>query len=106
MNVRSGNPATRNITTSGLDLLALSADARLHLGNTAIIAVTGLRNPCTQLERIRSGLKKATLERDPDGNVIRKAGIMGIVLTGSEIRVGDPIDVELPPPPHRSLIPV
>jgi len=54
--------------------LALSADARLHLGDTAIIAVTGLRNPCTQLERIRPGLMKATLERDPDGNVIRKAG--------------------------------
>ena len=49
---------------------------------------------------------KATLERDPDGNVIRKAGIMGIVLTGGEIRVGDPIDVELPPPPHRPLAPV
>jgi MOSC domain-containing protein YiiM len=49
---------------------------------------------------------KATLERDPDGNVIRKAGIMGIVLTSSEIRVGDPIDVELPPPPHRPLAPV
>jgi len=54
-----GNPATRNITTSGLDLLALSADARLHLGDTAIIAVTGLRNPWTQLERIRPGLMKA-----------------------------------------------
>lgn len=95
-----------NITTSGLDLLALPAGARLHLGDAAIVTVTGLRNPCTQLERIRSGLMKATLERDPDGSVIRKAGIMGIVLTGGEIRVGDPIDVELPPPPHRPLAPV
>ena len=95
-----------NITTSGLDLLALPADARLHLGDAAIVVVTGLRNPCTQLERIRPGLMKATLERDPDGNLIRKAGIMGIVLTGGEIRVGDPIDVELPPPPHRPLAPV
>jgi len=86
--------------------LALSIDARLHLCDTGIIAVTGLRTPCTQLERIRSGLMKATLERDPDGSVTRKAGIMGIVLTGSEIRVGDPIDVELPPPPHRPLAPV
>jgi MOSC domain-containing protein YiiM len=86
--------------------LALPAGARLHLGDAAIVTVTGLRNPCTQLERIRPGLMKATLERDPDGNVIRKAGIMGIVLTGSEIRVGDPIDVELPPPPHRPLAPV
>jgi len=74
------------LTTLGLDLLALPADARLHLGDTAIVAVTGLRNPCTQLERIRPGLIKATLERDPDGNLIRKAGIMGIVLTTGEVR--------------------
>ena len=66
--------------------MALSADARLHRGDTAIIAVTGLGNPCTQLERIRPGLIKATLERDPDGNVIRKADIRGIVLTRSETR--------------------
>jgi len=70
------------------------------------VTPAGLRNPCTQLERIRPGLMKATLERDPDGNVIRTAGIMGIILTGGEIRVGDPIDVELPPPPHRPLAPV
>jgi MOSC domain-containing protein YiiM len=95
-----------NITTSGLDLLALPTDARLHLGDAAIVVVTGLRNPCTQLERIRPGLMKATLEHDLEGNLIRKAGIMGIVLTGGEIRVGDPIDVELPPPPHRPLAPV
>jgi MOSC domain-containing protein YiiM len=95
-----------NITTSGLDLLALLAGARLHLGDAAIVTVTGLRNPCTQLERLRPGLMKATLERDMDGNLIRKAGIMGTVLIGGEIRVGDPIDVELPPPPHRPLAPV
>ena len=95
-----------NITTSGLDLLALPTGARLHLGDVAIVVVTGLRNPCTQLERIRPGLMKATLEHDLEGNLIRKAGIMGIVLTGGEIRVGNPIDVELPPPPHRPLAPV
>src|SRR5690348_10879130 len=106
MDVRSGNPATGNIATSGLDLVALAADAQLHLGDAAIVMVTGLRNPCTQLERIRPGLMKATLEHDLEGNVIRKAGIMGIVLTGGEIRVGDPIDIELPRPPHRPLAPV
>ena len=74
-----------NITTEGLDLLALPANAKLRLGNVAVVVVTGLRNPCTQLERIRPGLMKATLERDPDGIFIRKAGIMGIVLTGGEI---------------------
>jgi MOSC domain-containing protein YiiM len=95
-----------NITTSGLDLLALPAHARLLLGDAAIVAVTGLRNPCTQLERIRPGLMKATLEHDRGGNLIRKAGIMGIVLTGGEIRVGDPIGVELPPLPHQPLAPV
>jgi MOSC domain-containing protein YiiM len=97
MNVRSGNPATRNITTSGLDLLALSADAQLHLGDAAIVIVTGRPNPCTQLERIRPGLKKATLERDPDGNVIRKAGIMGIVLTGGEVRIGNQLTLNCRP---------
>ncbi len=95
-----------NITTSGIDLLALPAGARLLLGDAAIVAVTGLRNPCTQLERIRPGLMQATLERDADGNLTRKAGIMGVVLTGGEIRVGDPIGVELPPLPHRPLAPV
>ncbi len=95
-----------NITTSGLNLLALPADARLRLGDAAVVAVTGLRNPCTQLDRIRPGLMKATLERDPDGHLIRKAGVMGIVLTGGEIRAGDPINVELPLPPHRPLAPV
>ena len=95
-----------NITTRGIDLLALPANAKLRLGNVAVVVVTGLRNPCTQLERIRPGLMKATLERDPDGNLIRKAGIMGIVLTGGEIRRGDPIEVELPPPPYRLLVPV
>jgi MOSC domain-containing protein YiiM len=95
-----------NITTTGLDLLALPTETRLHLGGTAVVAVTGLRNPCAQLDLIRPGLMKATLGRDTDGNLIRKAGIMGIVLAGGEIRPGDPIQVELPPPPHRPLIAV
>ena len=95
-----------NVTTSGLDLLALPTGARLRLGNAAVVEVTGLRNPCAQLERIQPGLMNATLERDADGNLIRKAGIMGIVLAGGKIRPGDPILVELPPPPHRPLAPV
>lgn len=92
-----------NITTRGLDLLALPAGTRLRLGSDAIVEVTGLRNPCVQIEAFRPGLLKAVLGRDADGNLIRKAGIMGIVLQGGEVRAGDPIGVTLPAPPHRAL---
>jgi MOSC domain-containing protein YiiM len=95
-----------NITTRGVDLLALPAGARLHVGGTAVIEATGLRDPCSQLDGIRPGLMQATLARDASGNVIRKAGIMGVVLVDGEVRPGDPIRVELPPEPHRALAPV
>ena len=95
-----------NVTTSGIDLLALPTGARLRLGDAAVVEVTGLRNPCAQLDHIQPGLMKATLDRDPDGNLIRKAGIMGIVIGGGEIRPGDPIRLELPSPPHTPLAPV
>jgi MOSC domain-containing protein YiiM len=95
-----------NVTTSGLDLLALPEGTRLRFGGEAVVEVTGLRNPCAQLDRIRSGLMKATLGRDAEGNLIRKAGVMGVVVAGGDIRPGDPIAVELPPPPHRPLVPV
>ncbi|HEY1795287.1 MAG TPA: MOSC domain-containing protein [Stellaceae bacterium] len=92
-----------NVTTAGVDLLALPTGARLHLGDDAIVEVTGLRNPCHQLNGLRPGLMKATLDRDADGNLIRKAGIMAIVINGGDVRPGDPIAVDLPPPPHRKL---
>jgi MOSC domain-containing protein YiiM len=95
-----------NITTSGVDLLGLPTGTRLHLGKTAVVEVTGLRNPCVQLDHFQSGLMAAVLERDEHGRLIRKAGVMGIVLTGGEVQPGDPITVELPPAPHRSLEPV
>jgi MOSC domain-containing protein YiiM len=95
-----------NVTTAGIDLLGLPTGTRLRLGSEAVVEVTGLRNPCTQLERIRPGLMKATLDRDADGNLVRKAGIMGIVLSGGDVRPGDAVAVELPPPPHRPLAPV
>lgn len=95
-----------NITTSGLDLLGLAAGARLHLGGSAVIEVTGLRNPCAQLDKIQKGLMAATLDRDGAGNLVRKAGIMGVVLVSGEVRPGDPIRVEPPPPPYRPLSPV
>jgi MOSC domain-containing protein YiiM len=95
-----------NVTTRGIDLLALPTGTRLHLGDAAVVEVTGLRNPCVQLDRFQEGLTAATLERDENGELVRKAGIMGIVLTGGDVRAGDPIRVELPPPPHQPLKPV
>jgi MOSC domain-containing protein YiiM len=95
-----------NITTQGLDVLGLPAGARLHLGETAVVEVTGLRNPCAQLDRIQPGLMAATLGRHQNGNLVRKAGIMAVVIIGGEVRPGDPILVELPPEPHRPLAPV
>jgi hypothetical protein len=85
-----------NLTTRGLDLIALSAGAKLHLGQGAVIAVTGLRNPCIQLDRFRPGLMAACLGRDAQGRLVRKAGIMGIVLAGGEVRPGDAIRIEAP----------
>ena len=95
-----------NVTTRGVDLLRLPAGARLHLGDTAVIEVTGLRNPCAQLDRIQRGLMGATLERGQDGSLIRKAGIMAVVLAGGDVRPGDPIRVELPAEPFQLLTPV
>ena len=95
-----------NITTRGVDLLGLPSGTRLHLGDTAVVEVTGLRNPCAQLNRIQPGLMAATLDRDEDGNLVRKAGIMGVVVASGEVRAGDPIRVEMPPRPHRRLAPV
>ena len=92
-----------NVTTRGIDLLALPAGARLHLGEGAVVQVTGLRNPCAQLDRFQPGLMAAVLDRDADGGLVRKAGIMAIVLAGGDVRPGDPIRVELPPQPHRLL---
>ncbi|WP_416145997.1 MOSC domain-containing protein [Parvibaculum sp.] len=95
-----------NITTRGVELLALPAGTNLHIGDSAIIEVTGLRNPCTQLDGIQPGLMQAVLGRDADGNLIRKAGIMGIVLQGGEVQPNDSVRIVLPPEPHSPLKPV
>jgi MOSC domain-containing protein YiiM len=95
-----------NVTTRGIDLLGLPTGTRLRLGREAIIEVTGLRNPCSQLDKFQNGLMKATLGRDAQGNLIRKAGVMGIVLAGGDVFPGDTIGVELPAAPHQPLVPV
>ncbi|HEV7409688.1 MAG TPA: MOSC domain-containing protein [Bradyrhizobium sp.] len=92
-----------NVTTSGIDLLALPTGARLHLGATAVVEVTGLRNPCIQIDDFQKGLMAATLDKDATGNLIRKAGIMSIVLADGEVRPGDTIRITLPGGPHRPL---
>ncbi|MEU8196588.1 MOSC domain-containing protein [Microbispora amethystogenes] len=103
--VRAGDMG-ENVTTRGVDLLGLPTGTRLHLGESAVVEVTGLRNPCGQLNGLQDGLMKAVLDRDEDGNLVRKAGIMGVVVTGGEVRPGDPIRVELPAGPHHPLQPV
>jgi MOSC domain-containing protein YiiM len=95
-----------NVTTQGIDLLALPRGARLRIGRDVVLQVTGLRNPCVQLDRFQHGLMQAVLDRAPDGTLIRKAGIMTIVETGGEIYVGDPILIDLPAGPQLGLQPV
>lgn len=95
-----------NVTTRGIDLLALPAGTRIRLGSQALVALTGLRNPCEQLEGIQRGLMAAVLERDAEGNLIRKAGVMAVVVAGGDVRPGDAIVVSLPALPHVSLQPV
>ncbi|MEI5664632.1 MOSC domain-containing protein [Bosea sp. CCNWLW174] len=92
-----------NVTTRGLDLLALPTGAQLRLGPNALVEITGLRNPCVQIEAFQPGLLKAVLGRDANGGLIRKAGIMAIVLEGGEVRPGDSIEISLPALPHRAL---
>ncbi len=95
-----------NVTTRGLDLLALPTGTRLRLGADAVVEVTGLRNPCGQLDDFRPGLMAATLGRDTGGRLLRKAGVMAIVLAGGDVHAGDTIAVELPPGERRPLEPV
>lgn len=92
-----------NITTTGVDLLALPTGTLLHLGDEAVVEVTGLRNPCRQIDHFQGGLLKQVVGRDEAGDIVRKAGIMSVVLVGGVVRPGDPVKVELPAGPHRPL---
>ncbi|MCP2331845.1 MOSC domain-containing protein [Actinoalloteichus caeruleus] len=93
-----------NVTTSGLDLVALPTDTLLVFPGGAAVRVTGLRNPCHQINRFRPGLLGQVIGRDDRGEVVRRAGIMGVVVQGGEIRPGDTITVELPTAPHSPLV--
>jgi MOSC domain-containing protein YiiM len=95
-----------NILTEDLDLLGLPTGTRLKLGDEAEIEITGLRNPCEQINSVHPELLRRLAYRDESGELLRLAGIMAIVLTTGEIRTGDTIRVRLPNQPHRSLAPV
>ncbi|WP_372366046.1 MOSC domain-containing protein [Candidatus Uabimicrobium sp. HlEnr_7] len=95
-----------NITTRNVALLKLPTGTKLYLGESAIVEITGLRNPCNQLNQLQEGLMNAVLDKDKEGNLIRKAGIMGIVIAGGIVKPDDIIKVELPEKPHKPLMPV
>ena len=95
-----------NVTTEGIELLALPSGTRLHLGTSAVVEITGLRNPFIQIDTFQKGLMAATLDKDAQGNLVRKAGVMSIVIADGDIRPGDAIRVEWPAGPHRPLQPV
>ena len=101
-NVRAGDMG-ENVTTRGIALLELPTGTRLRIGPDAVVELTGLRNPCTQLDGFHPGLLRAVLDRLPDGSVVRKSGVMSIVLSGGNVEPGDPIEVELPAPPLQRL---
>lgn len=92
-----------NILTRNLDLLGLPAGTHLRIGKNAAVELTGLRNPCAQLDGFRAGLRHAVLDQDADGHLIRKAGVMAVVISGGWVEAGDDVQVFLPPEPHRKL---
>ncbi len=95
-----------NVTTRGVDLLALPTGTRLALGADAVVELTGLRNPCRQLDGIQAGLMNAVLRRDEERQLVRRAGVMAVVVASGEVRAGDTVGVTVPAPPHLALQPV
>jgi len=92
-----------NVTTSGVDLLALPLGTRIHLGADAVVELTGLRSPCSKINKYQGGLMKALVEKDDDGCIVRKSGVMGIVIAGGVVAPGDALRVELPQGEHVAL---
>jgi MOSC domain-containing protein YiiM len=95
-----------NVTTTGVDLLGLPVGTVLRLGDAAEVEITGLRNPCYQIDHFQDGLLQHMVDRAADGTVVRKAGVMAVVRSGGEVRPGDTVTVVLPPEPYRALAPV
>lgn len=95
-----------NVLTRGIDLLGLSRGTRLRLGSQALIEITGLRNPCKQIDGLAPGLMQATLDYAADGSLIRKCGVMAVVVEDGTVHVGDGIELESVPLAHEPLEPV
>lgn len=95
-----------NVTTCGVDLLALPRGTQLRLGAQVAVLITGLRNPCRQIDDFQPGLMAAVLGRDAQGGLVRKVGVMAVVIRGGVVRAGDAITVLYPPAPHQRLEPV
>lgn len=95
-----------NITTRGIDLLGLSTGTQLLLGSSAIIEITGLRNPCGQIDTFMPGLLAAVLDRDANGALVRKAGVMAIVIRGGVVAPADAITITQTPTRFSPLLPV
>ena len=92
-----------NITTKGIDLLGLPRDSLLRIGDEAVIQITGLRNPCKQLDDYQKGLLSAVLDKTPEGELIRKSGVMAIVISGGTIKPDDSIKIQFPEEPYNKL---
>jgi MOSC domain-containing protein YiiM len=95
-----------NVTTRGIDLLRLPTDTLLYLGADACVRVTGLRNPCQQINGFEPGLLREVLGRAEDGSIERKGGVMAVVVAGGTVRRGDHIRVEFPAGERTPLSPV
>ncbi len=95
-----------NVTTRGVLLLSLPVGTVPQLGPDASVELTGLRNPCVQIDALATELMRQMLGRDANGDVVRRAGVMAVVRSSGVVRPGDPITVQLPHGPHRRLEPV
>ena len=72
----------------------------------SVIELTGLRNPCAQINTFREGLLAAFRSESPGGETIRRAGIMAIVINGGVVHTGDEIRIEIPHGNTEPLRPV
>ena len=105
LHIRKGQMG-ENLTTRGIDLLGMSTGTRLQLGPDAIVEITGLRNPCAQIEAFKPGLLAAVLDRSNGGQLIRKAGVMAIVVRNGRVQPSDDIAVVFEPNEYKMLLPV
>ena len=95
-----------NVTTEGVDLLELPRGTRLRLGPEAVVELTGLRNPCLQIDGFEPGLLKQVVGTDAEGRTVRQAGVMAVVIAGGVVKPGDAIAVDIPAGPFEALLPV